>query len=399
MSLFEYTAKKSPKEIISGQIEADSHAGAISKLSELGLFPIKLKETGNADLCDTTELTLSAKWLIFFTREIADLLNSQVSLINALDLIAKQTNFKKLQFITKKISEKVKEGVNFSKALNLFPNIFSPLYTNIVQSGEISGTLEKVLTRLALFYEKNSQLKSMIIEALVYPTFLLIMGFAAVIVLTVVVIPKLIPMFEDMRIGLPLITKIIVALSNMMMSFWYVIILIVVIIILIFIRILRSKTLNIKLQYILLKIPVINDFISNRHLSEIFQSLESLIDNGITTVKAIQITEISSSFHPYKNELNKIIIDITNGDSVSKSFENSKLFSSKIHTVIRVGEESGKLGTSMKKLSESYSESFGKAAGVLTKLAGPVFIIIIAGFIGVVVIAMLLPIFNLNVNF
>lgn len=161
----------------------------------------------------------------------------------------------------------------------------------------------------------------------------------------------------------------------------------------------KSKALVIKLQFIFLKIPLVKDFVSTRYFSEIFQSLESLVSNGIPTIKAIDITRDSCGFYPYKEVLRQISVDIANGDSFSKSLKNCTLFPQKIQTIIKVGEESGHLEMAMRKLADGYTASFEKASSIMTKFAGPFFIIIIAGFIGMVVIAMLLPILNLNVAF
>lgn len=399
MATFEYKAKKSPQEIVSGQIEADTQSGAIAKLSEMGLYPISLKESGQAESFDFEKMKLPLKWLIFFTREVADLLNSGVTLVKTLELISAQTHYHKLNFIARKVADKIKEGSNFSDSLKTFPGVFSPLYISVAKSGEISGTLEKVMQRLALYYEKNQQLKSKIVEALIYPAFLICMGILSVIVLTLFVIPKLIPMFEDMKMQLPFVTQIIIQCSHLIMTFWPLLLAGFLILSFLLIELFRNRKLHIQLQYLALKLPLLRDFVANRHFSETFQSLETLISNGIPALTALQISEESSTFHPFKESFKQIITEVTNGDSFSKSLETKALFPLRISTIIRVGEESGKLDQSMRKLAQNYTEAFEKSSNLLTKFAGPVFIILIAIFIGTIVVAMLLPILNINVNF
>jgi type IV pilus assembly protein PilC len=398
MPLFEYQARKTPAELVSGTIQADSQAGAVERLSQMGLFPLSLKPASIREFRDRASLALSPSRLIEFTRETGELLAAGLSLVDALELQASREGSRKTAFISRVLADRIREGDRFSDALGEFPRVFLPLYRSVSRSGELSGNLEGALLRLSEFHEKHYELKTRILEALGYPLFLFFMGWAAVFVLTLYVIPRLTPMFEEMNMELPAITRFFIGASEMLRASWKTLFAVLLLAAILLVRIARLPGPRARIENLLLKIPVLGRFLECRHLSETFQSLASLVQNGIPPLQAMEIGGQSCGFGPYREALNAAARDVSRGMSPSESLRARGIFPPKVHAVLSVGEESGRLDYALGKLAAAYTQDFEKASRWLTRLAGPLFIMIIAVFVGLIIIAMLLPILNLNVN-
>lgn len=398
MPVFEYTAKKSPTESVQGKIEANSKSGAIEQLARQNLFPLSIVESGENFSFNKQKLKVSLTSLIYFTQETADLLDSGVELIDALNLIFSQSPDKHLKYLVQILHGQIQEGKSFSEGLKYFPSIFSSLYVNIIRSGELSGSLPAVMKRLGLYYETMQKFRSKLIEAMAYPVFLICVGMAALFVLVGFVIPKLIPIFDDMGVALPLPTRIVIFFSDCIQAWGIPGVLIISAGLFIGIKIFNIPNWRSRMQLFFLNSPVLGEFIISRHLSEIFQSLETMISNGVSPLLAIEVVSESCSYYPFKDALLKAGSEVANGVSLSKSFSLFPVFPARISAIIKVGEESGKMEQSLNKLAKSYYSSFEKSVNFITKWAGPFFIFFIALFVAFILLAMILPIVNIDLS-
>lgn len=312
-------------------------------------------------------------------------------------MISVHSPHRELKGLSGQLQTKIKEGKPFSEALGAYPSIFSPFYINIIRSGEISGALEKVMKDLARHFKLYHSIKAKLIEALLYPLFLAGMGFISLLIMVYFVIPRLIPIFEDMNVSLPLPTRMVLFATNFLTAWGPVIAVFFILSFFALFRLLHIKRICLLFQKVLVKIPLAGDLLSARYLSEVFQSLETMMINGVQVLEALKIAVASCPFLLYKESFKNILSGVAGGGSLHRRFEMEKIFPSKIIAVLKVGEESGKLEAALSKLARYYQNFFETRIGVMTKLIGPVFIVLIAGFILFILIAVLLPIVQVNI--
>lgn len=397
MSQFYYKAKKSTGELIEGILEANGKAGAITHLAREGLFPLFVQETGTQNNSVSKKIKLSLNALIYFTEETADLIDSAIPLPQALDLISVHSPYKDLKGLSSQLQTKIREGKPFSEALASYPSIFSPFYINIIKSGELSGALEKVMKDLARHFKLYSSIKAKLIEALLYPLFLAGMGILSLLIMVYFVIPRLIPIFEDMNISLPLPTRMVLFTTSFLTDWGPLIFIFFLLAFFALFRLFHVQRVCLLFQKAFLRIPLAGDLLSARYLSEIFQSLETMMINGVQVLEALKIAVDSCPFFLYKESFKNILSAVAGGGSLHRSFETEKIFPSKIIAVLKVGEESGKIEAALSKLSGYYQNFFETRINIMTKFIGPVFIVFIAGFILFILIAVLLPIVQVNI--
>lgn len=397
MPRFYYKAKKITGEQTEGVLEANSKSGAVSLLAKEGLFALSVEETGKSNVQVSGKVKLSLNALIYFTEETSDLLDSAIPLPQALELISIHSPHKELKGLSSRLQEKIKEGKPFSDALCAYPQVFSPFYVNIIRSGEISGALEKVMKDLARHYVLYSSIRAKLTEALLYPLFLTAMGILSMLIMVYFVIPRLLPIFEDMGVTLPLPTQIVLGATAFVTSWGPLLLLLLSFAVLALYRLCHVKRICLFVQKTLLKAPVAGELLAARYLSEIFQSLETMMVNGVQVLEALKISVASCPFLLYRESFKAILASVAGGGSLHRSFETEEIFPSKIIAILKVGEESGKLEKALSKLSRYYQNYFENRIGLMTKLIGPVFIFFIAGFILFILIAVLLPIVQINI--
>lgn len=397
MPQFYYKAKKTTGELIEGFLDANGKSGAITLLSREGLFPLSVQETGKQNRSVSKNIKVSLNALIYFTDETADLLDSAIPLPQALELISVHSPHRELKALSSQLQSKIKEGKPFSEALGAYPSIFSPFYINIIKSGEVSGALEKVMKDLARHFQLYQSIKSRLVEALLYPLFLAGMGILSLLIMVYFVIPRLIPIFEDMDVSLPVPTRMVLFITSFLTDWGPLILVFFLLAFFALFRLFHIKKVCLVFQKTLVRIPLAGELLSARYLSEIFQSLETMMINGVQVLEALKIAVASCPFLLYKEAFKNILSGVAGGGSLHRSFEIEKIFPSKIIAVLKVGEESGKIEAALSKLSRYYQNYFETRIGVMTKLIGPIFIVCIAGFILFILIAVLLPIVQVNI--
>lgn len=398
MPQYKYTAKKGPGTLEEGYIEANSLNGAIAKLSDQGYFPLTVVQAGKDFELTGVKLKSSLNHLVFFTRELGDLLESGVPMIQALRILKNETRKKSLKYLIQSIELKMLEGASFSDSLKAFPGFFSPFFIHATLSGEVSGTLSQVLSRLGQYYEKNRLLRKKILNALLYPSFLFGMGLLAVSVLIFMVVPKLEPLFADLGVKKPLITEIVLNMSQFFAHTLPLWVLGLSLSVLGLIQMFKHEHVRGAFQNKLLNVPFLGTYLKNRYLSEVFQSLYSLIDNGVSVDEAVEITARSCQFLPIKESLFVWIKHLRQGDTLYGSLQKITVFPENVSALIKVGEETGNLERSLLKLSNHFMDHFDADSDHITKFLGPVLIMLIGVMVAVIVSAMILPLLSINMN-
>ncbi|MBP7216455.1 MAG: type II secretion system F family protein [Candidatus Omnitrophica bacterium] len=400
MPKFKYTAKTGPQTLVSGELDAETEQDAVTKLNQLGYFPIQISSE-NLSLIALQQgahylRKVPRKDLVLFTRQLATLIESGVNILNALKIISDQLPNKYLKAIIIDISSKIKEGMSFSESLNAFPTLFPGLYIAMIRTGESSGNLNETLKRLADFLEKEEEFKNSVISALTYPVFVFSVGALTVIVLLTFVIPRLITMFQDMGQMLPLPTQILINLSTFLREYWWLLAGGIAISIFLFNRMKRNLQGKTAIDKLKLAIPLLGDIALKSEISHLVRTLSLLLSSGVPIVSSLETSSASLDNQIMKNELEKFKEQIAQGFSFSQCLKESSLFPSFIINIVTVGEETGTMEKALLRIADDYEREIDAKLKTLTRLLEPIIILIMGLIVGFIVIAMLLPIFQIN---
>jgi type II secretory pathway component PulF len=419
MPKFLYKAKKGPTETIEGEIDAENEEAALGKISGQGLVPIRIVSASGAPpparvekralearpaaaevkpvAIDKAKARISHKDLNIFTRQFAILLRASVPLLKIIEILQIQSQNAKFRQILHQIEEGLREGDSLSAVLARYPRIFNQLFVNMVNSGEISGALDKVLVQLADFSEKEAEVRSKVQAAMIYPLFLLLVGIGTIFILLTFVMPRLMTLFADLGTELPTITRVIIRVSEFCQSYWM-IMLGAALFIGIF---LRSAGLSEKQRRMIdrtvLKLPLFGNLVKKAETAKFLRSLELLYENGIPLYQAVAIAAKTVTSIPLREDLAKVPERLEGGMTLAKSLEQIPYLSAFVTNMVSVGEESGQLGTAVRETASFFEAETNQFIKIATSLIEPALILTIGLVIGMLVIGMLLPIFEIHV--
>ncbi len=400
MPRFIYQAKKEPGNLVKGVMEAGTKQAAIASLSQKGLFLLEISEksetSGSKLKFDFISKRITSRQISIFTRQLSDLLQSGLTVVKALDTLSQQTENRKLQQIIKEISEAVKKGKSFSEGLASYPDVFSHLYVSMVRSGEVGGTLENILEHLAEFTEKEDELKAKISSALIYPGLIALVGIATIIVILTFVVPKLVTLFEDLNQSLPLSTRILVALSDSIRRYWWLLSAAGLSAFFVIRKGLKSQKWKIALDKLKLRLPVIGRVVRKGEIARLERTLGTLLTNGVPVLRAMKVVLESIDNMALKAEVEKIYKDVAQGSSFASSMKKRNVFPLFVTNMIAVGEEGGSFERSLLRIADVYEREVDRDIKILTSMLEPAMILVLGIIVGVMVISMLLPVFQLN---
>lgn len=401
MTIFAYKAKKGPTEIVEGTVEAESKASALTKLSRLGYFPISIQKEVRGTSISSSALYLFKKVklhdLSIFTRQLSDLLDSGLTLHNALNVIYQQTDNKYFQSIIGDMRDQVRDGRPFSETLKRYPNIFSNLYISMAKSGETGGMLEDILARLAGFSETQEMLQTKIKSALAYPAVMASVGLITIIVLITFVIPKIVGMFEDLGQTLPIPTAILVNISKFSISYWYIIIGFIALLLFIINRIARTEEGRYTIDQLKLNLPITGDLIRKSEIANFSRTLGTLLQNGVPILESLEVISSTMQNAVLRREVSKAYREVRDGNALSSSLSSKKHFPMLATNMIAVGEEGGNLEKALFKVAGSYERETDNVIKIMTSLLEPFLILTMGLIVGFIVVSMLLPIFQINI--
>jgi len=401
MPRFIYKAKKTPTTIIDGKIEAHDLKDALNKLRVMGIFPLSVDEENPLQQQQDGAFAFFKKSvplrdLSAFTRQLSNLLDSGMTLINALNVLTQQTENKVLNRIVESIKADIKDGISFSVALSKHGNVFSSLYVNMIKSGEVGGMLEAVLMRLADFIEKDEQTLSKIRTSMAYPALMASVGGLTIFILLSFVAPRLVSMFSDLGQALPLPTLILMSISGFFSVFWWLILLAGFFSFFVFYNWIKTKEGKMFFDRIKLNLPLISNFIKTSEFARLNRTLGTLIKNGVPIIEALDVLERTVDNEIIRISLQDVRKNVIDGLSLSEGLKRTGIYPVMMVNMINVGEESGSLEEALFKTADSYDMEVDRIVKIFTTLLEPILILALGVVVGFIVIAMLLPIFQIN---
>jgi len=403
MPQFSYKAKKGPQDVISGFIEADSIAQAVSKLTNTGHMPLEVKPytkliTALPAFDKRTDLgaKVSQIALYQFTRQLADLLEAGIPLARCMELLSRQRQFPRMVEIIEAMTVLLQQGGSLSLALAKYPKIFSPLYIHTVKAAEASGQLPLVLNRLAQFLEADMQIQSKAKSSLLYPAIIFLVGLLTLFVLLSFVLPRLTLMFEDFDAQLPLATRIVVMISQIFAQFWWLMAAVITGAVFWVRSYSQTEAGKAFIDAMSLKIPLLKSFIENTQLSRFARTLGMLLESGVPIVTALESVTLVVDNSALQEEVKKMAFRVKSGMSLTQAIKASALFPEMAIDLIAVGQESGKLEKGLYKLAANCERSSQDLAQTFVTILGPAVLVVVVGMVGFMIVAMLLPMFQMN---
>ncbi|WP_066257930.1 type II secretion system F family protein [Neobacillus drentensis] len=392
MARFKYTGRDR-KGKRQGTVNSGSKREAMEKLKEEGIRVIEMTQVPETLM--TKDISLGApvklEHFVIYLRQFSTLIKAGVTVVEATAILAVQTESKALKKALFDIEQELREGNPLSEAVSKHKKIFNSMFINMINAGEVSGNLDETLDRLAEHFEKQHYTRQKIVSALSYPIVVGILAIAVVIFLLVTIVPTFAKMFDDMGGELPAITRIVLNASNFVQSFWWLIVLIILLFVLLFTYFKKNKKTKYYMDYLFLKIPVFGNLLQKAALARMMRTLSSLFSSSVPILQAMSIVE-----KVVENEvIAKVILDSRNalekGQSMTGPMKDHWAFPPLVTQMIAIGEETGALDTMLSKIAEFYEKEVDTGTDRLKSLIEPLMIVFLAGIVGTIVTAIMVP--------
>jgi type IV pilus assembly protein PilC len=382
MKSFSYVAQDARSRQVKGVMNAENEQEFLQKAKEKGLYVKDYKESDSGDA--KSMYKFNTKELNFCCRQLSAMLTSGLTLVKAIDILTKEQENEKARAIWQDIYENVQKGESFSSTLEMHSGSFPDFLISMVGAGESSGSLDIIMTRMSDHYAKENKLKNTIRGAMVYPIILLTLCIVIVIFLFTVIMPTFIDMFED-KSKMPLLTKILAAISDFLKTKWYVLIIIIAAIVFGFRYAMKMPNFRKKFDRMLIKGPGFGPLVTKIYTGRFSRTLSSLYSSGIPMVECLQRASAILGNSYVDEKFETVIDEVKSGEPLSSAITRTEIFEPMFCSVIYVGEESGALDTILEKTSDYYEEESDAAVQRLVGMLEPILLIFMGLIIGMVV--------------
>lgn len=407
MATFQYIATSNgSNKIVKGEIEALGRDDAIKSITKQQLTPISIKPV--TKLSNEIKFSLlkphnvKQDELSIFTRQLSTMINAGVPLTRSLNSLQEHTENPVFRDTLDSIKGDVESGVSLADALSKHPKVFSDIYVNMVRAGEAAGILDEVLNRLAVQQEKSATIRKKIKSAMTYPVVLVVISVLAFFGLMIFVIPKIGQIIIDLGgpdAELPLITKIMLGISNFIISFWYILFPVIGACCVGIKKYLATPQGKTKFHIAILKLPAVSTIIKKVAVARFARTYASLIGAGVSVIEALSITSRAVGNKVYESALQEACTRLENGEQLSRVIEEkSDLFPSILAQMLAVGEETGQTDTVLAKVADFYEEEVDTAIESISSIIEPVMIVFMGGIVGLIAASVMLPIASLSQN-
>ncbi len=399
MPSFRYKEVDSNGATAVGTLVAGSKADVIRLIREKGKRPVMVEELEEKSK-DVKDLALfnvkpSLKDIAIFCKQLNIMLAAGMPIINALEILSTQTENRKFREALIDISYDVQKGTVFSKSLIKYDDIFPPLMINMVTAGEMTGKLDEVLGKLAVHYEKEFKLNNKLKSAMVYPVILLILSIVVVSGLMIYVIPMFTDLFRNADVKLPIMTRILIVISDFMKSYWYIMLGGLVAFVYFMKRYIASDSGKRNWDIFLLRLPTIKRHVATIATARFTRTLSTLLSSGIPVIPAMESAAKVTNNTIIIDSMNTAVEDVKKGETMSTVLRRIELFPTMMTSMISVGEESGAIEDMLGKTADFYDEEFETAITKLVAMVEPAMIIIMGVMIGFIVISIMFPMFEI----
>ena len=400
MPVFEYRVRDRSGKTLKSQVEAESMAHVRDSLRAKGLMIVDIKPPktglqGDINIPFLNDRPPGLKPIAIFSRQLATLINAGVPLVQALTIMQRQLEHKGLQNVVKKVRTDVEAGTPLSEAIAKYPKVFNRLYINLVRAGETSGTLDSVLERISDFQEKDLALRGKIKGAMTYPVIVLIFAVLITYVLLTTVVPQFGGILQQLGGDLPLITRVLMAVSDFLRTKVLLLVVIVGLLVVAYQQYYKTKQGRHNIDEIKLKIPVFGTLLRRTAIASFARTFGLLISSGVNIIESLEITKGTANNAIVEDTIENAKNVVMVGEQMSGSLAASPVFPPMVVSMIAIGEETGALDTMLAKVADFYDREVEEAVDGLTAAIEPIMIVFLGGIVGVIVAGMFLPMFSI----
>ncbi len=407
MPVYEYTALNTAGKTVQGIIDADSPALARQKIRSQGMYPVRVEEAAGKTRFSSFHIqglslpVFSGGWIraqdvFLITRQLATMLGAGIPLVPALSGLIEQGEQRALKTMLAQLREAVNEGHPLSSALGSHPRLFSPMYINMVRAGEASGSLPLVLDQLAEFGERQQALQARIRAAMLYPVFMAVVGVAVLAFLITFILPSITTVFEGSEQALPLPTTLLMALSGLLRAYWPPLLLLFLALLLGLRQFLRSPAGERSWHRLQLSLPFFKGLVRKQAAARFARSLASLLHSGVPLVDALAIVSNITGNALIGEHIRNASQELEKGQSLAGYFRGTPYFPPMLVQMMAVGEQSGALDSMLARAADNYERELETRIMALTSMIEPVMILVMGAAVAFIVVAVLLPIFEMN---
>lgn len=401
MPTFLWKGRTASGRVETGEMVAENQAEVLKALRTKKVIPVSVKpKPREISFALFGGKKLSTKDLAIFTRQFATMINAGLALMDCLDTLKKQVTKPGFKTVITEIMEDIEGGATLADALSRQRKSFSDLYINMVAAGEAGGALDTILLRLAAYLEKTAEIIRKIKGAMIYPAMIMIVTIGAVAILLIFVIPIFANMYAGMGAELPGLTKVILAMSHILRRYFLILIGAIIAIVVALRLYYRSVNGRLVIDQIILRVPIFGDLIKKTALARFSRTLSTLLASGVNILDALEITAKTSGNKVVENAIMKARSSIKEGETIAAPLSQEKrVFPPMVVQMITIGEATGGIDEMLNKVADFYEGEVDSAVENLMAAIEPIIVVFLGAVIGVIVIAMYLPIFKLASTF
>jgi type IV pilus assembly protein PilC len=397
---FQYKVKDKSGKLVEGSLEAENAQLVVSKLRSMGYVPIEIQQQSGVNVHRELKLPglsdrVKLKDVAVFSRQFATMINSGLSLLRSLYILAEQTESNALAEIVNQVRMDVERGSSLSQALAKHPKAFSRLYVSMVRAGEVGGALDSVLMRLAETIEKQVELRRKVKSAMTYPTVVAILVLLIVTAMLLFVIPMFQDIYKQLGGKLPAPTQMLINISTICRQFWYLIFLAEGGGAFAFRRWINSEEGRKRWDAIKLRVPVFGKLVRKTALARFSRTLAALVRSGVPILESLEIVAETAGNYVVAEAVRDTQAAVKRGDPLSKRLEVHPVFPPMVVQMMAVGEETGALDEMLDKIADFYDQEVEATVDALTSLIEPLLIVVMGVCVGGMIISLYLPMFNI----
>ena len=396
---YTYKVRDRQGKLLEGSLEADSTTLVVNRLRQMGYVPIAIDKKDDSGLQSEVKLPFGGKPKLkdvaVFSRQFATMINSGLSLLRSLYILAEQTENKQLAGVVDQVRQDVERGASLSQALSRHPKMFNRLYIAMVRAGETGGVLDSVLLQLAATIEKQVELRRKIKSAMTYPTVVFCLCILIVAAMLLFIVPTFKGIYAQLGGTLPVLTRVLISISTMFKKFFPVVIVLVVVAIWAFRRWIQTDKGRSAWDRVKLRAPVFGKLVHKTALTRFSSTLGVLMRSGVPILESLEITSDTVNNTVLSAAVKDVQAGVKVGESMAKPLAQHDIFPPMVTQMIAVGEETGAVDTMLDKIGEFYSQEVEATVNALTSLLEPLLIVFLGACVGGMVIALYMPMFNI----
>ena len=397
MKKFNYEARdQTTNKITKSTVQADTESAAAKLLINQGFTPLSIKEQSeNESFIARLSGRITTKDKIVFTRQLATLIGAGLPLAQSFNTVLEQTQNKKLQSIIQDITASIEGGKSLSESFSKYPAVFDAVFLALIGAGEMSGTLDESLQRIANQQEKDAAIMSKIKGALTYPIIVLVVILGVVAFMLFTVVPQVEKLYHDLKRELPFLTKVMVDAANFLTSYWWIALIVLVAVIYFTVQYLRTDTGKKMTDTFKLNVPIFGQMFRKLYMARFMRTGQTLLSTGVSMLDMLKLTAIAVNNSIIQNSISHAADKVKGGKALSVSLQPEKYILSLVPQMIKIGEQSGRIDEMMGKTAQVYEDELDEQIRTISTTIEPVLMVFLAIVAGSMVAAILLPIYSL----